>query len=199
MTRTLRITCTEEVSQEPVSRPPRRIRMDVSNIDLELAGRKHWEELHTVQNPTEEWFADWLSRIPRYGCSCSKDFEAILKSFPVDYRIFFVWSVRVHNAVNQKLGKPIFSMEEAIARWAKNECDKCGACCRELRIEPITAEDINREPLLNVIDFGAKGCSMLCNDNTCSIYLTRPDVCRRFEPGSVACNLARSAAGLSDL
>jgi hypothetical protein len=86
-----------------------------------VKSRALWEELHTKESPTEEWFKDWLSRIPRYGCSCSKDFQAILEAIPVDYRNFFVWSVRVHNEVNKKLGKPTFSLEAAKERWGYQE------------------------------------------------------------------------------
>lgn len=48
------------------------------------------------------------------------------------------------------------------------ECDKCGACCR-------CAEGISKSPNL---DRGDGVCRYLNNDNTCSIYEERPDICR---------------------
>lgn len=76
-----------------------------------------WAELHSQANPTPEWFADWLKRIPRFGCSCAKDFAAILQANPIRYDDYFAWSVEVHNAVNRKLGKPELSVEDASAIW----------------------------------------------------------------------------------
>jgi len=80
--------------------------------------RRHWAELHSQQNPTEEWFADWLRRIPGRSCNrCAKNFEEILQANPPRYDDFFAWSVEVHNAVNQKLNKPILTLEDAMQIW----------------------------------------------------------------------------------
>ena len=78
--------------------------------DIAEQGRNHWAELHSKCNPSPEWSDDWLSRIPGYGCSCRSDFAEIVKANPPDYDDFFVWSVKVHNTVNAKLGKPTFFM-----------------------------------------------------------------------------------------
>ena len=86
---------------------------------LSKDGPKHWRELHTQRNLTPEWFADWLSRIPNYGCSCRSEFKTILERIPVRYDDFFEWSVEVHNAVNEKLGKPIFELSEAMKRYER--------------------------------------------------------------------------------
>jgi len=82
--------------------------------------RRHWAELHSQQDPTEEWFADWLRRIPGSSCNrCAKNFEEILQSNPPRFDDFFAWSVEAHNSVNQKLGKPIMSLEDAGKVWRK--------------------------------------------------------------------------------
>ena len=47
------------------------------------------------------------------------------------------------------------------------ECDKCGQCCRNLRNNPIYDELHNGDGI----------CKFL-NGNICSIYETRPLVCR---------------------
>jgi len=81
------------------------------------ASRQLWAELHSKQDPTPEWFAGWLARIPRFGCACRKDFEAIIEANPPRYDDLFAWSVEAHNAVNAKLNKPIMSLEDAVKVW----------------------------------------------------------------------------------
>jgi hypothetical protein len=34
---------------------------------------------------------------------------------------FFAWGVRLHNAVNAKLGKPEITIEEALSIWRKSD------------------------------------------------------------------------------
>lgn len=46
-------------------------------------------------------------------------------------------------------------------------CDKCGECCRH----------VDRIPQLAAFDSGNGICQYL-TDNLCSIYETRPDICR---------------------
>ena len=91
---------------------------------LHEAGRVHWRELHTKQNASPKWFADWLTRVPSYGCNCRRDFEKLLGSDPPDYADWFAWTVRIHNSVNEKLGKPIVTLEEAREIW-KNQPNSC--------------------------------------------------------------------------
>lgn len=47
-------------------------------------------------------------------------------------------------------------------------CDKCGECCKH----------IDQVPLLNDYDIGNGRCKYLTDDNLCSIYDQRPNVCR---------------------
>ena len=49
-------------------------------------------------------------------------------------------------------------------------CDKCGICCRSLR----------RSPLYSGLDRGDGVCRYL-DGNLCSIYATRPLLCRMDE------------------
>ena len=105
-----------------------------------------------------------------------------------------------------------------------NPCEACGLCCRKLIIE-IDHVDVVREPrLLPVATLAhgvdswpdevtgepiyddkwdreyilarGRGCPMLSDDNQCSIYPTRPNVCVQFEVGGERCNELREAAGL---
>ncbi len=107
----------------------------------------------------------------------------------------------------------------------KYECDKCGACCRQLIVEADEL-DVLREPRLidadrhyagksvdEVIDElqsdvgkaiiiacgTARPCPFLDADNKCTIYPTRPNVCVAMQAGDEQCQAARQAEGLEPL
>ena len=102
------------------------------------------------------------------------------------------------------------------------ECDKCGACCRQLIVE---ADDIDlmREPQLLYADrdfvanygpdeaiealqeegrcliiAGGKRCYFL-EENQCSIYPTRPNACVAMQAGDEQCQQTRREEGLWQL
>lgn len=95
------------------------------------------------------------------------------------------------------------------------DCESCGACCRCYPIFALEGDAL-REPQIakNGIrcdDFlGKKGevayrlhplpfldaCAFLGDDQLCRIYETRPELCRRFEPGSSQCVEARERVGV---
>lgn len=77
--------------------------------DVAETGRQLWADLHKQESPTQEWFDDWLSRVPNFGCSCRKDFAEYLKTNPPRFDDFYVWSVEAHNWTNKKLNKPIWN------------------------------------------------------------------------------------------
>jgi len=76
-----------------------------------------WAECHTKQDATPDWFADWLNRVPSIGCSCQRDFINYVEANPPDFNDFYKWSVDAHNFVNEKLGKPELTLDEAKAIW----------------------------------------------------------------------------------
>jgi len=87
----------------------------------EVLGRSLWKELHTKKNPTQKWFLDWLSKVPNTSScgSCqtwSINWIDILGNEP-DYENWFPWSVKFHNAVNTKLTRKQWTLEEAITCW----------------------------------------------------------------------------------
>lgn len=47
-------------------------------------------------------------------------------------------------------------------------CTKCGCCCKQVYLSKLTA----------YLDKGDGSCKYLSNENTCSIYKNRPDICR---------------------
>lgn len=63
---------------------------------------------------------------------------------------------------------PLQSSEQAVVETEFN-CTKCGACCRSI--------PDNVLKLFNLPKASSGGCGHLKQDNTCEIYLTRPDVC----------------------
>jgi len=97
------------------------------------------------------------------------------------------------------------------------ECDGCGACCRTFAI--FAAEtDAQREPRIGDESLRLRPwlttpereyqlfplpfhetCCFLDGDNRCTIYASRPDVCRGFEPGSEQCQEARRSCKLAPL
>jgi len=105
----------------------------------------------------------------------------------------------------------------------KDKCQKCGHCCSKLIVEigqldvireprllkglitskPLDSEDsINSEPLYSEDEpdelYGLKiPCPFLMEDNKCSIYPTRPNICVSFNFGSSQCKYDRSPGGLS--
>jgi len=68
-------------------------------------------------------------------------------------------------------------------------CRRCGRCCREAIIDTLTDADLRREPRLRTVVRRMKGgtqyllptpCPFLTENNECSIYETRPHVCREY-------------------
>jgi hypothetical protein len=80
-------------------------RVDAHERQIELY-HALWRELHTKQDPTPEWFSDWVSRVPGSSCKCQSWLQEYLRESPPRYDDFAAWSVELHNAVNAKLGKP---------------------------------------------------------------------------------------------
>ena len=102
------------------------------------------------------------------------------------------------------------------------ECDKCGACCRNLLLE-VDDIDVLREPRLVSADSRyanlpmavilkqladecralllvapSRPCPFL-QENQCSIYPTRPNACVAMLPGDEECQTARRDEGLRPL
>lgn len=76
------------------------------------AYHRHWEELHCKQNPTAEWFADWVRRIPS-SCNCGESIAAVLDRLRPRFNDWFPYSVELHNAINIKLNKRVTTLLEA--------------------------------------------------------------------------------------
>jgi hypothetical protein len=92
---------------------------------LAAAGRQLWAELHrrALSYQGDEWdehpwIACFARRVP---CgTCRDEWRQLIQELPpdlTDRESYFRWTVRAHNAVNAKLGKPILSFEEATRLW----------------------------------------------------------------------------------
>lgn len=83
-----------------------------------------WKELHVNAlnykgNNDSAYLLRFKKRIPRYttGCSCKEFWVQWTRANPPTYgsnNEYFEWTVRAHNAVNEKLGKPALSVEDAL-------------------------------------------------------------------------------------
>lgn len=86
-----------------------------------------WLELHTYiyinSEKAAEFYLDWQSRIPNFGCACKEHWANIVKELPPNFnsaREFFEWGVAAHNLVNNKLGYEHFPYEVARALYKKD-------------------------------------------------------------------------------
>lgn len=114
--------CGEKI---PLGPSPGRKRRDRERMAKEENGRLLWKELHSYSQAGEwspgvakEFYIQWKSRIPSYGCDCQKEFARLEAArMPVfDTEKGFVdWGIDIHNDVNKKLGKEIFDRTGA---WA---------------------------------------------------------------------------------
>lgn len=87
-----------------------------SNKDL--WGPKLWEELHVAakeEKLTLSWLLRWESQVPSFGCSCRDHWKSIRNSLP--FQPTFEWTWKAHNLVNEKVGHPQLSLEDAQKRW----------------------------------------------------------------------------------
>jgi len=97
-------------------------------VSPEIWGPNLWGTLHLLclaGTITPNFVQEFASVIP---CPmCAGHFAEVLKENPFpesdDPLVLFRWSVHVHNLVNARLGKPIFSPEQAMERWTKKNPD----------------------------------------------------------------------------
>jgi hypothetical protein len=77
-----------------------------------------WHEAHTKEEPTQEWWDDWLSRVPNVTCDCRAWVMRWIELNPIDWDDFHSWIVDLHNAVNEKLGKPNYEYRYRLGYWS---------------------------------------------------------------------------------
>lgn len=82
-----------------------------------------WKDLHMnainyTGTNNYRFLTNFGRRIPRYttGCSCKEFWNKWKKDNPPTYGPngeYFAWTVKAHNAVNKKLGKPEMTVDDA--------------------------------------------------------------------------------------
>lgn len=89
-------------------------------VPPEVWGPNLWGALHTLGltgTLTPEFVQEFARVIP---CpSCGSHFKDLLDEFPLPITTDqFEWTVALHNQVNARIGKPVFTVEQARARWS---------------------------------------------------------------------------------
>lgn len=103
-------------------------------ISIRDSGPSLWKELHEKENPTQEWFDEWLSRLPKYGCKCAANFKAILEKNPPRFSDWKTWCWEVHNSVNLELKKPFYNwinVEPIPKTWNQGKVGFVSSCFEE--------------------------------------------------------------------
>lgn len=81
-----------------------------------------WKELHLRAlnfngKDDVEFLKGFARRIPRFttGCSCKEHWKLFVQTNPPKFgpEEYFNWTVDAHNFINQKVGKPTFTKEQA--------------------------------------------------------------------------------------
>jgi hypothetical protein len=83
-----------------------------------------WVGLHNGSIVDAKGLAAWESTIPQYECGCRAFYAKHKTANAPDFtspESFFAWGVRLHNAVNAKLGKPEITIDEAYLIWRKSD------------------------------------------------------------------------------
>ena len=104
-------------------RPRPEPRITISGVVIERKPNP-WILLHDGSIKTIEQLTEWELLIPQYGCSCKRFYAEWKAANPPDFtspEAFFAWGVRLHNAVNAKLGKPEITIDEAYSIWRKSD------------------------------------------------------------------------------
>ena len=91
-------------------------------VPPEKWGPYFWGVIHLgclAGSITPEFISMYPSVLP---CgACGQHFAEVLRDAPFpdsqDPLILFQWSVHAHNMVNSRIGKPILTVEEALAVW----------------------------------------------------------------------------------
>lgn len=94
--------------------------------------RRLWADLHhraahgacfvPSDNPDPDIEHLWLDRFAnRIRCAgCRNHWREVIAKLPPDFSsraAYFRWTVRAHNSINRRLGKPIVSLRTARALW----------------------------------------------------------------------------------
>ena len=113
---------------ELIGQPPRQVltqeQIKAAKIERTAKqGQFAWSLLHRYRGCDPQWLELWVYFIPQ-RCECKDGFQKIIEQLPPDFsspQSFFAWGVTLHNAVNEKLGKPQITIDEAYSIWRNGD------------------------------------------------------------------------------
>ena len=92
-----------------------------------MQGARCWAELHLYGLRADStclpfgdmryWLDAWMSSLPFDGCPCEAHLKEWTSLNPPEFADFFAWGVRLHNAVNERVGKPTIAVADARKLW----------------------------------------------------------------------------------
>jgi len=90
-----------------------------------MHGARYWAELHMFalrndgkpRSVVYNWFLDWFGDVPFGECPCKSHAIQWMQENPMSHEEFFAWTVRFHNAVNERIGKPVIDVDGARKLW----------------------------------------------------------------------------------
>lgn len=87
-------------------------------------GPRAWAELHLFAlrhdgSDDSEWLSRWVKSLNFEGCPCEEHLKKHLADCPPRWSDLFNWSVELHNAVNQRLGRPEIDAKDARKLWTR--------------------------------------------------------------------------------
>ena len=100
-------------------------RGELQKSKILMQGARHWAELHLYGLRSDfiplldkaNWLHCWVEGLPFDGCPCEAHLKEWLKDNPPGYTNFFEWGVQLHNAVNDRIGKPVIDVAGARKLW----------------------------------------------------------------------------------
>jgi len=116
-----------------------------ASVDPQVWGPSVWASMHVLARKADAdnhsvsfhaFVKSLQSLIPCEKCRIDYDTWVKTNGLPEDTKAF-EWTVRLHNFVNQKLGKPEIAFHEAEALWSSGKCSyQCNDTPPQLRDAP---------------------------------------------------------------
>lgn len=79
-----------------------------------------WDRLHSLESPTQQAIADWITTVPSIHCGCRQFARDYVRDNPPPYHdlaAFRRWTFDFHCSVDRKVGDTPMPWEEAVRRW----------------------------------------------------------------------------------
>lgn len=109
----------------------------MSDFDIRIEGRGYWSMIHmlayyAITEPLKQSFLLTINQLSEhFGCEkCRMHLVNYMKIVPIknywySERGLFKWTWELHNHVNQRLNKPLITLEDALNRYKNFVCQHC--------------------------------------------------------------------------